>query len=315
LITGVMGQDGTYLAELLIEKGYRVIGTSRSGNQPTSPPSVDVRTIDLKDAGAVAALVNELRPAEIYHLSGQSSVGLSFAEPVETFHSIATTTLNLLEAVRRDGGGTRLLVAGSGEVFGDTGGQPATEQTPFRPASPYAAAKAAAADLVRVYRASYGTFASIAFFYNHESTRRPERFVTRKVARGACEIALGLRQKLELGDLSVVRDWGWAPEYVRAAHRILQTEAPDDFVIATGESVTLETFVEAAFAAVGLSHRDHVTTNPAFLRASEVRVMRADPTRAMHELGWRAKTRVTEVAARLVEAERAALEISAKTSV
>jgi GDPmannose 4,6-dehydratase len=239
-------------------------------------------------------------------------VGASFSEPADTFHSIATTTLSLLEAVRHADRPVRLLVAGSGEVFGDTGGEAARETTPFRPASPYAVAKAAAADLVRVYRASYGTFACVAFFFNHESPRRPERFVTRKVARGAVEIARGQRRGLELGELGVVRDWGWAPEYMVGAHAMLQAETPDDFVLATGQSVSLESFVEAAFAAVGLSHRDHVTTNPAFLRPNEVGTMRADPTRAREKLGFETKTSAREVARKLVEAERAALDESAR---
>lgn len=307
LITGVMGQDGTYLADLLAGKEYRVVGTSRSAEGVTAPSAVDLRTLDLGDAKAVARLVHELAPDEIYHLAGQSSVGRSFDEPVETFHSIATSTLNVLDAVRVEAPRSRLLVAGSGEVFGDTGGDPANEGTPFRPASPYAAAKASAAELVRVYRASYRVHAVVAFFFNHESPRRPERFVTRKIARGACEIALGRQQHLELGDLSVVRDWGWAPEYVAGAYAALQTDAPADFVFATGESVSLERFVEATFGAAGLAYRDHVKLNRAFLRPNEVPVLRADPGLAERTLGWRAETRFAEVARRLVEAERATL--------
>jgi len=307
LITGAMGQDGTYLAELLAGKEYRVVGTSRAAEGVSAPSTVDLRTLDLGDAKAVARLVHELAPDEIYHFAGQSSVGRSFDEPAETFHSIATSTLNVLEAVRTAAPRARLLVAGSGEVFGDTDGEPANERTPFRPRSPYAAAKASAAELTRVYRASYRLHAVVAFFYNHESPRRPERFVTRKIARGACEIALGRRQHLELGELSVVRDWGWAPEYMVGAHAALQTDTPGDFVFATGESVSLERFVEATFSAAGLAYRDHVRLNRDLLRPSEVLVLRADPGLAERTLGWRAETRFADVARRLVEAERATL--------
>jgi GDPmannose 4,6-dehydratase len=304
LITGVTGQDGTYLAELLAGRGYRVVGTSRPSSPAGAPAGVDVRAVDLTDAGAVLRLVAEIGPREIYHLAGQSSVGLSFAEPAETFHSIATSTLSVLEAVRGAKARPRLLVAGSGEVFGETGDQAANESSPFSPKSPYAAAKAAAADLVRVYRTSYDLHASVAFFFNHESPRRPERFVTRKIARGACDIAAGRARHLDLGDLSVVRDWGWAPEYVEATHAILQRESPEDFVLATGESVSLERFVDATFAAAGLAYRDHVRSDPKLLRPNEVRVLRADPTRAREKLGFRGEIRFAEVARRLVDAER-----------
>jgi len=306
LITGITGQDGTYLAELLSGKGYRVLGTSRTP-QPEGVLGTEVRALDLSDAAGVARVVDEVNPDEIYHLAGQSSVGLSFAEPRATFESIAVSTLSVLEAVRQRRPNARLFVAGSGEIFGDTGGHPATETTPLRPKSPYGVAKSAAAELARVYRDSYGLFAVTGFLYNHESPRRPERFVTRKVARGASEIALGLRASLELGDLSVVRDFGWAPEIVVGIHAMLQTSTPEDFILATGESVPLERFVEAAFTAAGLDYREHVQHSDTLLRANEVRAMHADPSRARDKLGFRAETRHAEVARRLVDAERAVL--------
>jgi GDPmannose 4,6-dehydratase len=309
LITGVTGQDGSYLAELLTGKGYRVIGTSRTAAGTSGPPPMagERCQLDLADPAQARELVSKVRPDRIYHLAGQSSVGLSFAEPQATFVSIASSTLHVLEAVRLAAPEARLFVASSGEVFGDTGATAADESTPFRPLSPYAAAKAAAAELVRAYRASYGLFVSVAYLYNHESPRRPERFVTRKIVRAACEIAAGLRQNVELGDLTVVRDWGWAPEYVEAIARTLEAPEADDFVIATGQSHPLSRFVELVFSELGLDWRKHVVTEPALFRAAEARALRANPARAAAKLRWQAETELDGVARRMVEHERAVL--------
>jgi GDPmannose 4,6-dehydratase len=309
LISGVSGQDGTYLAELLVANGYRVVGTSRSASVPAERlvRGVELRTVDLLDLRQVSELLREVRPDEIYHLAGQSSVGLSFADPVGTFESVAGSTLTLLEAARLAERGVKLFLASSAEVFGDTGGA-ADETTPFQPKSPYAAAKAAAAELARTYRLCYGSFVCVGYLFNHESPRRPERFVTRKIVRGASEIALGLKQTLELGDLSVVRDWGWAPEYVDAMWRTLALEAPDDFVLGTGEGHTLRHFVELAFGALGLDAAAHVVEDPALHRPSEVRALCANPAHAERRLGWRATTRLPEIVRRMVEAELAALK-------
>jgi GDPmannose 4,6-dehydratase len=305
LITGVTGQDGQLLSELLVGKGYRVVGTSRSAG--AAPAGVERRVLDLLDLGSTAALVREVSPDELYHLAGQSSVGYSFADPVGTFHSIASSTLSLLEAVRASARPVRLFVAGSGEAFGETGQQGADESTPFRPNSPYAAAKAAAAELARVYRRSYGLFVGVGFLFNHESPRRPERFVTRKIVRGACEIALGRRSTLELGDLSVVRDFGWAPEYVEAFWKMLALDTPEDFVLGTGIPKPLAEFVELVFASLGLNASDHVRHDPSLVRPTEIAVLCANPSHAARRLGWRATTPLAEVARRMVEAEQALL--------
>jgi GDPmannose 4,6-dehydratase len=309
LITGITGQDGTYLAELLAGKGYRVIGVSRSARaHATALPKDALVDADVAHREALERVILETRPDEIYHLAAQSSVGASFERPLETFESIATGTLNVLEATRRADWKPRLLVASSGEVFGDTGGTPTTETTALRPLNPYSAAKAAATHLVTSYRASFGVFASVAYFYNHESPRRPAHFVTKKIVRTACRIARGLDSSLELGDISVIRDWGWAPEYTEAAWRILSLDAPEDFVIASGESIALEEFIEVAFRRVGLRASDHVVTTRALFRSVDIPVMRADPSRAAERLGWRAKVRGAEVAEHLVDAELAALD-------
>lgn len=306
LITGVLGQDGSFLAEHLLGLGYRVAGLELAAPE-RAPAGVEIFVGDVADRATVAAAVAKTCPEEIYHLAGQTSVGRSFEQPVETFESVAGGTLNVLEAARHHAPGARVLVASSGEIFGDTSGAKASEATPFRPASPYGAAKAAAAHVTAAYRASFGLYASLAFFYNHESPRRPERFVTRKVVRGACLIARGQAKDLELGDTSVVRDWGFAPEYVQAAQRMLTLEEPDDFVIATGESCSLAHFVDRAFECVGLKAEDHVKRSATLLRPAEIPAMHADVTRAAERLGWRAQVHVDELVERLVAAEMATL--------
>jgi GDPmannose 4,6-dehydratase len=304
LVTGITGQDGAYLAEQLAGRGYRVVGTSRTTRPRLEiPGAVEGRTVALEDAAAVRALLGEVAPDELFHLAGQSSVGLSFDDPAGTYRSIVLTTLNLLEAARTAKVRPRLFIAGSGEVFGDTGTTRANETTPFAPRSPYAVAKCAAIELARTYRTLYGVFASVGFLYNHESPRRPEKFVTRKIVRGACDIAAGRATTLELGDLTVVRDWGYAPEYVDAMWRTLQGDAPDDFVIATGESHSLATFVELVFRRLGLTPEGHVVSNPELRRPSEVRALHADPSRAERVLGWKAQTMLEGLAAIMVDAE------------
>jgi GDPmannose 4,6-dehydratase len=309
LITGITGQDGTYLTELLAGKGYRVVGLSRSATvRAAALPAATVLDADVGDFALVQRIVSETRPDEIYHLAAQSSVGASFDRPLETFQSIATGTLNVLEAARLTRDKPRVLVASSGEAFGDTGGVATSETTPLRPLNPYSAAKAAAAHLATSYRASFGLFVSVAFFYNHESPLRPAHFVTKKIVRAACRIARGLEKKLELGDVTVVRDWGWAPEYVEAAWRILQLDAPEDFVLASGESISLQEFVDVAFARAGLRSGDHVVPSQRLFRPVDIPAMRADPTRARERLDWRAVVHGTQVPERLVESELASLD-------
>lgn len=313
LICGISGQDGAYLAQLLLQKGYRVIGTSRdaqmSGFRNLTAlgirDQVEVASMALSDFRSVLQILAKYQPHEIYNLAGQTSVGLSFEQPVETLESISVGTLNLLEGIRFLDHDIRLYNAGSSECFGDTGDYPANEQTPFRPRSPYAVAKAAAFWQVANYREAYGLHACSGILFNHESPLRPERFVTQKIVRAACRIAAGNNERLKLGRLDIQRDWGWAPEYVDAMWRMLQQPEPDDFVIATGETHALQDFVAEAFAAVGLNWREHVDSDPALMRPTDLAVSRADPSRAQEKLGWQARTQMPGVVRDMVDAEQA----------
>lgn len=304
LVCGVSGQDGAYLSELLLDKGYRVVGTSRdsasanlSGLQTLGLIGrVELVSMVPNDFRSVLRTVDRHAPDEIYNLAGQSSVGLSFDQPVEAIESIALATLNLLEAIRFLGRPIRLYNAGSSETFGETGDAVANEDTPFRPRSPYAVAKACAHNLVANYRQAYGSFACTGILFNHESPLRPERFVTQKIVKAAHEIALGRwKEKLMLGNLEVHRDWGWAPEYVDAMWRMLQLPEPFDLVIATGRTVSLGHFVSRAFAHFGLDWRDHVAQDHALYRPSDLARVAGDPARAARVLGWQARTDVDEV--------------------
>lgn len=310
LIVGVSGQDGAYLAGLLLAKGYEVYGTSRDAQLASLThlrrfgiaDRVRMFSVALTDLGSVLRVVTETEPAEIYNLAGQSSVGLSFEQPTETLESIALGTLNVLQALRLSRKPSRFYNAGSGEMFGDTGGRRACELTAFRPRSPYGIAKAAAFWEVANYREAYSVFACTGILFNHESPLRPERFVTRKIAAGAVRIA---REggRLRLGNLNISRDWGWAPEYVKAMWAMLQRDDPDDFVIATGCAHPLERFVELAFAEVGLDWRDHVDCDPGLVRPTEIAFGAGDPTKANKELGWRAEATLEDVVRRMVQAE------------
>jgi GDPmannose 4,6-dehydratase len=310
LIGGISGQDGAHLAALLLSKGYTVYGTSRDaelsglGNLARLGirDKVTVVSMALNDFRSVLQVLDRLAVDEVYNLAGQSSVGLSFEQPVETLESIAIGTLNLLEAIRFLKRPIRFYNAGSSECFGDTGLEPATEMTAFRPRSPYAVAKATAFWQVANYREAYGMFACSGILFNHESALRPLRFVTQKIAAGVAEIAAGKRETLELGSLNVARDWGWAAEYVEAMFLMLQQDVPDDFVIATGETTTLEDYVAASFKAADLDWRDHVRHNDAFVRPSDIAISRADPHKAAQHLGWRAQTRMKQVASLMVQA-------------
>jgi GDPmannose 4,6-dehydratase len=260
------------------------------------------------DFRSVLQALVQVEPDEVYNLSGQSSVGLSFEQPVETMESVSLATLNLLEAIRFTHRPIRFYNAGSGECFGDTEGRPADEATPFRPRSPYAVAKAAAHWQVVNYREAYDLFACNGILFNHESPLRPERFVTRKIVAAACRIAAGSKEKLRLGNIHVRRDWGWAPEYVDAMWRMLQAKRADDYVIATGETRSLEEFVAAAFGAVGLAWKDHVEVDPSLYRPTDIAANAADPSKAERLLGWRATVKMDEAVKRMVEAEREALD-------
>jgi GDPmannose 4,6-dehydratase len=311
LICGVSGQDGALLARFLLDKGYTVAGTSRDAqlssfsNLDALGIRPDVRTVSmsLDDFRSVLMTLDRVKPDEIYNLAGQSSVGLSFDEPAVTLQSHVIGSLNLLEAMRFMGRGMRLYSAGSAECFGDLGSRAADEHTPFRPCSPYGVAKAAAHWQAINYRQAYGLHVCSGILFNHESPLRPARFVTRKVVAAACRIARGSGETLSLGDLSIRRDWGWAPEYVDAMWRMLQVDVPQDFVIATGESASLEDYVAEVFACLDLDWRAHVVRDDSLLRPSEIRENRGDPWRAAKELGWRAQRRMPQVARALVECE------------
>ena len=311
MICGVSGQDGALLANLLISKGYQVWGTSRDaqvanfGNLKTLGISSSVNLLSMAqtDFKSVLNSLSRSDPDEVYFLSGQSSVGLSFEQPAETIESISLGVLNLLEAIRFIGKPVRIYNASSSECFGDVGKQRATEEMPFHPRSPYGVAKASAHWLVTNYREAYGLFACNGILFNHESPLRPERFVTRKIVSSACRVSLGSNEKLHLGRLDVVRDWGWAPEYVEAMWKMLQIDIPGDYVIATGYSVKLQDFVARAFEYVDLDWKEHVDSDELLFRPSDIVHSSADPTKASKILGWSATTIMPQLVDRLMEAE------------
>jgi GDPmannose 4,6-dehydratase len=261
----------------------------------------------INDFRSVLQVISKVMPDEIYSLAGQSSVGLSFEQPVETLESISMGTLNLLEAMRFLGRPIRLYSAGSSECYGDTAGGRANEDSPFRPRSPYAIAKATAHWLVANYREAYGLHASTGILFNHESPLRSRRFVTRKIVAAACAIARGSKERLTLGNLQIHRDWGWAPEYVEAMWMMLQQARADDYVIATGQAHSLAQFAAAAFAHVGLDWRAHTDTSPTLYRPADIDYSCGDAARADRVLGWRARFAMPEVVQAMVEAEQAEL--------
>jgi len=312
LICGVSGQDGAYLARFLLDKGYEVWGTSRDA-QSSSFVNLSrlgilgrIKTVSMaaNDFRSVLQAISHSEPDEIYNLSGQSSVGLSFDQPAETLESIATGTLNMLEVIRSLGLPVRFYNAGSSECFGEISEGAADEASPFKPRSPYAVAKATAHWLVDNYRTAYGFFACTGILFNHESPLRPPRFVTRKIIQAAVRISLGDDNKLILGDMGVKRDWGWSPEYVDAMWRMLQTEKPDDFVIATGESNSLEDFVATAFSEVGLDWRQHVRQDNNLFRPSEIRYNCGNADKALRLLGWEAHLKMRDVVREMIQQEQ-----------
>lgn len=303
LICGVSGQDGAYLAQLLISKGYKVIGTSRDAETSSFSnleklgikSQITLTSMSLNDFRSVLQVITKYEPIEIYNLAGQTSVSLSFSQPVETMESIAAGVLNLLEVVRFINKKIRVYNAGSGEAFGDTGDEPANEETAFRPRSPYAVAKAAGFWQVANYREAYDLFACTGLLFNHESPLRPQRFVTQKIINGVKEIAAGNLKSMVLGNLDITRDWGWAPEYVQAMWMMLQTPSADDYVIATGTSYSLKQFVEKAFEPYGLDWEKYVQVEKSFFRPLDIHISNADPSKAQKQLGWQAKSTLDEV--------------------
>jgi GDPmannose 4,6-dehydratase len=311
LICGVSGQDGTYLAELLLAKGYEIVGTARDAQtvslqnhaQIGIGGRVHMESMATHDFRSVLQILSKHAPDEVYNLSGQSSVGLSFDQPVETLDSILAGTLNLLEAIRFLGKPMRFYNAGSGECFGNTPASGATEVDPFQPRSPYAVAKAAAYWLVANYREAYKLHACTGILFNHESPLRPVRFVTRKIITSACRISLGSTEKLHLGNLTIRRDWGWAPEYVGAMWQMLQQPVADDFVIATGQSHSLQEFVQAAFTQVGLDWKSHVVVSESLFRPTDIAAGKGNAAKAKRILGWQATSNMHETIAKMVNAE------------
>lgn len=303
LICGISGQDGTYLAQLLLGKGYKVLGTSRDANTASLKNlnrlgiANEVQLVSMlpENFDNVSTVIEQCSPDEIYYLAGQSSVGLSFVKPAETIQSSAIGMLNILEACRVVDNPIRIYHAGSSECFGDTDGAAATETTPLHPQSPYAVAKGTGFWLVSNYREAYGLFACTGILFNHESPLRPERFVTQKIISAARRIADGSSETLYLGALDIARDWGWAPEYVEAMWCMLQQPEADDFVIATGETHTLEEFVDQVFSQLGLDWRDHVRQSEEFMRPTDLKISRADPSKARRVLGWEPKMKMADV--------------------
>jgi len=310
LIVGVSGQDGSYLAELLLSKNYEVWGTSRDHEAQTfhNLTKLNVRdkiklcSMITSDFRSVISSLQRASPDEVYNLAGQTSVGMSFNYPVETFESILIGTMNLLEAIRVTKIKARYYNAGSSESFGNLR-KPANEETPYRPRSPYATAKAASHYAVSNYREAYSLFSCTGILFNHESPLRHKRFVTKKVILKAIEIAQGSREKLELGDITIERDWGWAPEYVEAMWKIMQNNEPDDFIIATGVTHSLENFVATVFRYFNMDWRKHVVIKKELFRPSDIAKSHGNPKKAGKKLGWSARVSFDALVKKLVEAE------------
>jgi GDPmannose 4,6-dehydratase len=324
LVTGITGQDGSYLAELLLAKGYVVHGivrrassfnTARIDHLYEDPHAQGTRLFlhygDLSDGTALRRILEAVRPDEIYHLAAQSHVRVSFDEPEYTADVVGLGTLRLLECVRdhmaHGGGDVRVYQAGSSEMFGSTS-PPQGEDTPFHPRSPYAASKVAAHWYAVNYRESYGMFVSNGILFNHESPRRGETFVTRKITRAVGRIAAGLQDKLYLGNLDAQRDWGFAGDYVEAMWRMLQHDAPDDYVVATGEAHPVREFVDLAFARAGLDPERHVEIDPRYFRPAEVDYLLGDATKARTRLGWTPSVPFEELVHMMVDADVALAE-------
>jgi len=316
LITGITGQDGSYLAELLLEKGYEVHGiirrastfnTGRLDAIYADPHSEKARLFlhygDMSDSSALAKLIGEIAPDEVYNLAAQSHVRVSFDSPEYTADIVATGTVRLLEAIRQTGVKARFYQASSSEMFGKVREVPQTENTPFHPRSPYACAKVYAYWITVNYRESYGLHASNGILFNHESPRRGETFVTRKITRAVAHIKAGLQDKLYLGNLDAKRDWGYAKEYVEAMWLMLQQDEPDDYVIATGETHSVREFLEAAFEYVNLDWRKHTEIDPRYFRPAEVDLLIGDASKARKKLGWQPRVKFHDLVKLMVDAD------------
>jgi GDPmannose 4,6-dehydratase len=310
LIIGVSGQDGAYLAKLLIAKGYKVYGTSRDHEVSSFAnlkeldvyEHVHLLSMVTSDFRSVLTALQQADADEVYNLAGQTSVGMSFAYPVETFDSIMIGTMNLLECIRLLKKPVKFYNAGSSEVFGNTV-VPADESTPFKPRSPYATAKAAAHYAVANYREAYKLHVCTGILFNHESPLRPNRFVTSKIVSAAVRIANGSTERLRLGKIDIYRDWGWAPEFVEGMWRILQHPDPSDFILATGESRSLEDFLDLSFKALSLNWKHHTDIDESLFRPSDITYSAGNPAKAEQLLGWKACYRFSDIIRALVESK------------
>jgi len=309
LITGVTGQDGSYLAELLLSKGYEVVGVVRRTSHHSYEriehllDRIEVVAADLLDQHSLTVVLQETRPNEVYNLAAQSYVPTSWTQPVLTGEFTALGVTRILEAIRLVHPSARVYQASSSEMFGRVTETPQRETTPFYPRSPYGVAKVYGHWITVNYRESYNLYAVSGILFNHESPRRGIEFVTRKVTDGAARIKLGLSNQLKLGNLDARRDWGFAGDYVEAMWRMLQQPTPQDYVIGTGHTHSVRELVEAAFSHVGLDWRKHVVTDPRFMRPAEVDLLQADPSKAKRELGWTPKVGFPELVAMMVDAD------------
>lgn len=318
LITGITGQDGSYLAELLLSKGYEVHGLIRLAStshthriehisqDPSGGPHLVLHNGDLSNPGQLANLLDVVQPDEVYHLAAQSHVKVSFEMPEYTGDITGLGTTRMLEAIRRSGGKTRFYQASTSEMFGNSPA-PQNEDTPFRPRSPYAAAKVYAHWMLVTYRESYGLYAVSGILFNHESPRRGEAFVTRKITRALASILAGKSHRLLLGNLDASRDWGYAPDYVEAMWLMLQCERPQDYVIGTGETHSVRDFLDEAFGYVRLNWRDYVATDPQYMRPLEVPMLVANSSKAKKDFGWRPRISFKELVRVMVDYDVAAL--------
>ena len=309
-ITGITGQDGSYLAEILLEKGYEVFGMIRRSSSFNTARidhifgDVQLEFGDLTDGSAMNQLMRKIRPDEVYNLGAQSHVRVSFDIPEYTADVVALGTLRLLDAVREEGVRCRFYEAGSSEMFGKVLETPQTERTPFYPRSPYGAAKVFGFWITKNYREAYGMYAVNGILFNHESPRRGPTFVTRKITRAIGAILRGEQDKLALGNLDAKRDWGFARDYMEGAWRMLQADEPDDYVLATGETHSVREFLDAAFEYAGLDWNDYVTIDERYFRPSEVDLLLGDPTKAKEKLGWEPKVRFPELVRMMVDHDR-----------
>jgi GDPmannose 4,6-dehydratase len=317
LVTGITGQDGSHLAELLLANGYRVCGLVRPDRSPVAPrlqairDRVELLPAELTDRAALADALRRVRPDEVYNLAAMTFVPACWQEPARVIEFTTTAVTRLLDAIRAACPAARLFQAGSSEMFGSPVHTPQRETTPFRPRSPYGVAKVCAHHVTAGYRAAYGLFACSGILFNHEGPRRGLEFVTRKITHGVARIKLGLAQELRLGNLQAKRDWGYAGDYVRAMWLMLQQETADDYVIGTGETHSVEEFVSIAFDHVGLDWREHVVVDPEFYRPAEAVQLVADPTRARRRLGWEPQVSFAEIVTGMVDADLAELSRAA----